>query len=141
MGTRLLLALTLAACGRTVQAPAAPQAPAPEVRTAKARAPEVRAPEARVLARHAVLREEARALLERHCGECHVGTRPTARPGALAVFDLVQQDWSARMSVQQLSALERRIAGKDLAQRQRAQLHEYVAAEQALRSAAPASIP
>ena len=130
MGTRLLLALMLAACGRTQQAPAASLAPAPEVRTAKARA----------LARHAVLREEARALLERHCGECHVGTRPTARPGALAVFDLVEQEWSARMSAQQLSSLERRIAGKGLAERQRAHLHEYVTGEQARRAAAPASV-
>ena len=97
MVSRLLLALMLAACSRTVQAPAAAQAPAPQAQ----------APEPRV-----VLREEARTLVERHCGECHVGTRPTARPGALAVFDLTEQDWSARMSARQLGSLQRRIGGR-----------------------------
>ena len=34
------------------------------------------------------LRDEARLVLERNCGECHVSAYPTAREGALAVFDL-----------------------------------------------------
>jgi len=57
---------------------------------------------------HDALRDDARIVLERHCGRCHVREYPTALPGALAVFDLRKPDWSARMSDAQLrSALWR----------------------------------
>jgi hypothetical protein len=48
------------------------------------------------------LREECRLILERHCGLCHIREYSTAQPGALAVFDLREQEWSARMSNEQL---------------------------------------
>jgi hypothetical protein len=48
------------------------------------------------------LREEARIVLEDNCGQCHQGTYPTALPRALAIFDLSDSDWSARMSKEQL---------------------------------------
>ena len=124
MVPRLLLALLLAACSRTEQAPAAAQAPAPQAQ----------APEPRV-----VLREEARALVERHCGKCHVGTRPTARPAALAVFDLTEQDWSSRMSARQLGSLQRRVGGlsrpAQVTELEWGHLQAYVAQEQARRVA------
>ena len=125
-----MLALALAACSRTVQAPGADPPPP--------------APEARAQEKHAVLREEARSLLERHCGECHVGTRPTARPAALAVFNLVEADWSARMSARQLGSLERRIGGRrnpaqgetpQVTELEWSHLQAYVAQEQARRAA------
>ena len=55
-----------------------------------------------------VLRDDARLVLERHCGQCHIGAYPTALPRALAIFDLSETEWAARMSLAQLdSALQR----------------------------------
>lgn len=47
-------------------------------------------------------REPARAILEKHCGQCHRADQPTANPKALAVFTLNELDFSARMSNVQL---------------------------------------
>jgi hypothetical protein len=49
-----------------------------------------------------VLRDDARLVLERHCGQCHIGAYPSALPRALAVFDLSQTEWSSKMSAAQL---------------------------------------
>jgi hypothetical protein len=49
------------------------------------------------------LRESARAILSQHCGECHDPARTTALPGALAVFDVREPDWSSRMTAAQLA--------------------------------------
>jgi mono/diheme cytochrome c family protein len=49
-----------------------------------------------------LLREDARAIVSQHCGECHDPRRSTALPGALAVYDVTEPDWSARMSDAQL---------------------------------------
>ena len=114
MRSRLALLLLLAACIRSGPAPAAPPPVVPE--------------------RHALLREQARRLLTAPCGKCHVGSRPTARPAALAVFDLEQADWSARMSARQLGSLQRRMDGVEATALQREQLRQYVAVEQARRS-------
>jgi hypothetical protein len=52
--------------------------------------------------------EEARVVLEAHCGQCHVGSYETALPRALAVYDLTDPDWSTRLTDGQLrSALGR----------------------------------
>jgi mono/diheme cytochrome c family protein len=48
------------------------------------------------------LREAAREVLDRNCGECHTSTLPTALPRALAVYDLVDNDWSHKMSATEL---------------------------------------
>ena len=55
------------------------------------------------------LRDDGRLILERHCGLCHIRDYPTARPGALAVFDLRDPDWSARMSDAQLRSASFRL--------------------------------
>lgn len=53
-------------------------------------------------------RDDARAVLGRHCGSCHRASLPTAKLGALAVFDLDRPDFSATMSdVQLRDALHR----------------------------------
>jgi hypothetical protein len=45
------------------------------------------------------VRTAARAMLVRRgCGECHERHRPTAKPKALAVFDLDAPDWPARLT-------------------------------------------
>ena len=51
---------------------------------------------------HEVSRDDARVVLETHCGECHIAGYPTAREGALRVFDLMKPDWAAMMSEAQL---------------------------------------
>jgi hypothetical protein len=47
-------------------------------------------------------REAARAILERHCGDCHRADSPQAKPAALAVFNLNTPDWSRTASDAQL---------------------------------------
>jgi hypothetical protein len=57
---------------------------------------------------HTALRDQARLVLESRCGSCHISSYPTAAPPALAVFDLVDPDWSRKMTeAQLLSALDR----------------------------------
>jgi hypothetical protein len=55
------------------------------------------------------LRESARATLRTNCGECHIRSRPTALREALAVFDLDEPEWAARMSNQQLDNTAERL--------------------------------
>ena len=57
---------------------------------------------------HTALRDEARLVLESRCGSCHTSSYATAAPPALAVFDLVDPDWSWKMTDAQLrSSLDR----------------------------------
>jgi mono/diheme cytochrome c family protein len=60
----------------------------------------------------ASLRDQVRALAQPHCGSCHQGSLPTAKPGALAVFDLDRADWPTRMQPRQLDKFLGRIEGK-----------------------------
>ena len=46
-----------------------------------------------------------RALVQQNCGSCHDGSQATANPAALKVFDLREQDWTARMSDEQVRKL------------------------------------
>lgn len=55
------------------------------------------------------LRESAREVLDRNCGECHTSALPTALPRALAIYDLSQLDWSQRMTPVQLHDAEGRL--------------------------------
>jgi hypothetical protein len=88
------------------------------------------------------LRDDARLILERHCGSCHIPDYPTALPRALAVFNLREPDWSARMTDAQLHSAEWRLgeplapdgADNDVTQDERARLTRYVEAELARRS-------
>jgi hypothetical protein len=67
-----------------------------------------REPAAPAVDSHTALRNEARLVLESRCGSCHISSYPTAAPPALAVFDLLDADWSRKMSEAQLrSALDR----------------------------------
>jgi hypothetical protein len=52
------------------------------------------------------------ALARDACGSCHQRSLPTAKPKALAVFDLdAPGEWSARMSGRQLRAFPGRFGG------------------------------
>ncbi len=63
----------------------------------------------RDLAAKQELRDAARLVLEAHCGECHIGSYPTALPRALEVYDLAEPEWARRMTDAQLSELAQRI--------------------------------
>jgi hypothetical protein len=82
--------LVLAACGHPPpeRAPTEPSAPADP---------------------HALRRDAARVVLERACGSCHISTEPTALQAALAVYDLTELDWSARMTDAQLLDMVQRM--------------------------------
>lgn len=47
-------------------------------------------------------REDARRILTKYCGECHVGSRKTAKPKALQVFDLDDPGFAAKLSQRRL---------------------------------------
>lgn len=50
----------------------------------------------------APLRDQARLVLEAHCGECHIRGYDSAKAGALGIFDLMEADWATRMTEPQL---------------------------------------
>lgn len=106
LGWPLWLCLaTLAACGDGKGVGAAPPTASAAPRLAP---PAAAAQEGRDRDR---LRDDSRLILERSCGQCHIGDYPTALSRALAVFDLSEIEWSARMSEAQLRDAERRLAG------------------------------
>src|SRR5262245_25020220 len=51
------------------------------------------------------------AAFDHHCGECHRSDLPTAKPKALAVFDLTHEDWLAKMTKSQVEAAILRMKG------------------------------
>lgn len=56
------------------------------------------------------MREQARKVLEaRRCGTCHDSTVSTEHPKALAVYDLHDPDWPAKMSNDRLPKLMTRL--------------------------------
>jgi hypothetical protein len=42
------------------------------------------------------VRDDAHRVMSARCGECHESHRPTAKPRALAIFDLDHPDWPTR---------------------------------------------
>ena len=115
----LLLALVsmscACACDESQRAadPRAPVAPKPAVATpAVAAAPVVAAADPREATRRA-----AHDVLAEHCGECHEGHRSTAKPKALAIFDLDKPDWPSRFDEHKFSSALKRLAGKSDAAR------------------------
>jgi hypothetical protein len=123
-GRAAACALLAAACARS-PAPPAPSAPVDE-RTR--------------------LGEAARAVLDTHCGACHHRHLATALPGALAVYDLDEAEWPARMSDAQLDSAVWRLGeplppdgGPNVVTAdERARFAAWVRAERAARRAAPA---
>jgi len=55
--------------------------------------------------------EGTREVLSPSCGRCHLPNLPTSNPRALAIFDLSEDPWYARMTDEQLGGIERRIGG------------------------------
>ena len=88
-------------------------------------------------------REETRAILLQHCGECHDPARKSALPAALAIFDATATNWSAHMTPAQLRNALWRLGEpippegrpNDVSDDERARFGRYVEAEIAARSA------
>lgn len=59
------------------------------------------------------LRDEVREIVKPRCGSCHTSTLPTAKPKAVAVFDLARDDWPRTMSVARLGKFEGRLSSLD----------------------------
>jgi hypothetical protein len=70
------------------------------------------------------LNAAVRRMVIDHCGSCHDGSRASANPAALKVFDLRDEDWTARMSDEQVLKLNGR--GKSLRPTDRARLTKFV---------------
>jgi hypothetical protein len=49
-----------------------------------------------------------REILVEPCGSCHRSTLPTAKHGALAVFDLDEAIWDRKLSAEQIDSLAHR---------------------------------
>jgi hypothetical protein len=54
--------------------------------------------------------DDARLVLEKHCGLCHLDDSPRADARALAVFDLRRPDWYASISPEQFKSARTRLA-------------------------------
>jgi hypothetical protein len=122
----VVVALVAAGCRRA----APPAAPQPATPPAAAAAPVV------AVAAVNPHREEAREILTMHCGKCHRSDLPTAKAKALAVYDLTEADWSARMSRPQLEdALGRLRKNSDVPKGEAERFAEFVTAERARRDA------
>jgi hypothetical protein len=102
----------------------------PQTTRAQASAPPTTTPPADLVA----LRDWTRDLAREHCGTCHIASLPTAKPAALAIYNLDAADWSATLSPQRLRAgFTRRLNGKlDEAGQQR--LRDFVESEIASRA-------
>ncbi len=84
----------------------------------------------------ATTRQAAHDVLAEHCGECHEGHRPTAKPPALAIFDLDKPDWPQRFDDHKFQSALKRLAGKSAAARD-----AFIAFRDAELAAAPAKMP
>jgi hypothetical protein len=60
----------------------------------------------------ATVQQRAHDVMAKHCGECHEAHRATAKPAALAVFDLDRPDWPSRFDAHRFEAGLKRFNGK-----------------------------
>jgi hypothetical protein len=80
------------------------------------------------------LRAWAHELTREHCGACHIGSRPSAKPAALAIYDLDATDWPAALTPQRLRAGFTRRLNAKLDEAGRERLREFVESEIARRA-------
>jgi hypothetical protein len=73
--------------------------------------------------------DHARDALVPTCGSCHRSDLPTAKPGALAVFDLTKDPWWVTPEPDHLDGLLRRVKGSsDIPDDDKAAVETFVAA-------------
>jgi mono/diheme cytochrome c family protein len=117
--------LGMSSCGhRAAAGPAADPAAKPAT-AAVARAPA--SPEA------GELRERMRSVITPTCGSCHRATLPTAKPAAIAIYNLDAPDWSATLTAAQLEGGFARRLERALDDEGRALMRRFVVQEVALR--------
>lgn len=88
----------------------------------------------------AAARDQTRALLRAPCGACHASVEKTAKPAALAFFDLVDQEWAARLDADEFAIAKQRLAFAakgEAGAAARAALDRYTKLELATRPAKP----
>lgn len=86
-------------------------------------------------AEHAVARHDVRQHAKRYCGECHQASLPTAKPAALAIYNLDRDDWASMLTEERLrNGFPRRLNGR-LDADGRQQLRRFIESELALRTA------
>ena len=79
------------------------------------------------------VRAQIHAFATTHCGTCHKASLPTAKPAALAIYNLDAENWSSTLSAAQLEGgFTRRLNGR-LDDGGRALLRSFVSNEVALR--------
>lgn len=84
-------------------------------------------------ASRAPTRDDARKVLRtQNCGSCHDSAVSTEHPNALAVYDLHETDWPAKMSDQRLPKLMTRLKSAPAADR--ALVKRFIEAELLTRS-------
>lgn len=79
------------------------------------------------------VRERIRDHAKQHCGRCHIASLPSARPAALAIFNLDAEAWSATLTVAQLEGGFPRRLNARLDEAGRAELRAFLDHEIALR--------
>lgn len=79
------------------------------------------------------VRERVREYAKTHCGTCHIASLPTARPAALAIYNLDAKEWSSTLTAAQLrNGFPRRLNGR-LDEEGKRELKTFIEAELALR--------
>ena len=79
------------------------------------------------------VREQVRGYAKTHCGSCHTASLPTAKPAALAIYDLDAKEWSSTLTAAQLrNGFPRRLNGRLDATGQQ-ELKTFIEGELALR--------
>src|SRR5262245_25807621 len=83
-------------------------------------------PPAAVKAKSTPPEPAVRKLVEDRCGRCHNSTRETAKPAALKVFDLKEDDWTASMSDAQLPKVNGRFESVEVTTAERKQVADFI---------------
>jgi hypothetical protein len=81
----------------------------------------------------AALQGEARTILGKYCGKCHDSDLATAKPAALAIFDLKDKTWFVRLTNSQLSHIFGRMDSFRVPAPEQTRLRAFVEAELASR--------
>lgn len=79
------------------------------------------------------VREQVRGYARTHCGSCHIASLPTAKPAALAIYNLDAEEWSSTLTAAQLKAGFPRRLNARLDDTGRQQLRAFIESELALR--------
>jgi len=69
--------------------------------------------------------EPTRKVLIEHCGQCHLGSLPTAIRRAMAIYDLSEARWDARLTPANFPGITRRV-DRQATEAQKAVVDKYL---------------